>query len=47
MPKSIADQLQHHFFDFFADADHEFYSEVSPQGLENTCWVLQQCQPLS
>ena len=39
MPKSIADQLQHHYFDAFADADHEFYSEVSPQGLENTRWV--------
>ena len=39
MPKSIADQLQHHYFDAFADADHEFYSVVSPQGLENTRWV--------
>jgi len=39
MQSSIANQLNHHFFDAFADADHSFCSLVAPQELENPRWV--------
>ena len=39
MPLSIADQLNHHFFDAFAETGYEYCSAVSPQGLENIRWI--------
>ena len=39
MSTSLVKQLNHHFFDTFAESDHVYCSSVTPQPLDNPKWV--------